>query len=51
MKGRYFLFFFLQLIPAGGEAVSQLYGFSLEKSIFDADHVIIARVGMIERDF
>ncbi len=38
------------LTPAS-EAVSQLYGFSLEKSIFNAGHVIMACVGMIERDF
>ena len=37
--------------PAGGEAVSQLYRFSLKKSIFDVGHVIMACVGMIERDF
>ncbi len=37
--------------PAGGEAVSQLYRFPLKKSIFDAGHVIMACVGMIERDF
>ena len=39
------------LMTPGGEGVSQLYGFSLEKSIFDAGHVIMAGVGMIERDF
>ena len=40
-----------EMSPQGTEAVSQLREFLLKKSIFDSISVIMACVGVIERDF